>query len=34
VSRDTLRYRMVKFGMRRRGVDDEGMPESGGFEGD
>ena len=34
VSRDTLRYRMVKFGMRRRGVDDEGMPEPGGFDGD
>jgi len=27
VSRDTLRYRMVKFGMRRPGVDGEGFPD-------
>ena len=33
VSRDTLRYRMVKFGMRRRGTDDDAMPESGVFDG-
>jgi DNA-binding NtrC family response regulator len=34
VSRDTLRYRMVKFGMRRRGLDGEVIPDPDALEGD
>jgi len=34
VSRDPVRYRMVKFGILRRDIDDKGLPEPGVFDGD